>query len=538
MRALLAACLLALVPASATAQILGIELVDEKAEKRYRKHLTDFDGTKLVVGELYRGATFDNGTVTYQPNTAVEFYVPNPTDPSFVPYEFKKGEKVPAKGKSTISVSPQDIRQFRVVMANQSLFGLTSEYLRRRDEIERLKEGRDDAPKGSAEWQRQHAQMMADYAELRTWLSRTCYASAVEKLDKEFAKEAKKDKERATVARLNRALESVRSVATPEALVAASQKITDGAVRFGVWESEHVRIYFDQRGLDESIVKDLLTFAEQAIEGFRRDFVDPWVSDDYTDHIPDHLFLELWFGPDERNWHQAFYEEFFGLKWGDNLEQKLAVRGITKRRTEAPEFLDYGKREDHDPFGVVAHRVGHVLADLHYNQGVPGMKQDWLGEAVGYHLAFEYFGRNDETCYSFKEPHRYAPQEVDDTDVGTIHIKLGERYAYNQLALDQGQRLDKLASLALYEMNDPDIAKSWSFYDYMVRREGLQGQLVLRKGCELARSGDKAWLNTWREEAAQILGVEPAKVYDELDARWRRFAENEQDTTANPRRKR
>ena len=50
-------------------------ITDEKTEKKFKKNLTDYSGTKLLVGEIYRGATYADGTITYQPNQPLELFV-------------------------------------------------------------------------------------------------------------------------------------------------------------------------------------------------------------------------------------------------------------------------------------------------------------------------------------------------------------------------------------------------------------------------------------------------------------------------------
>lgn len=537
MRSALCLCALFLFAAASDAQIFGIWLVDEKAEKKFKKHLTALGEDQVLVCEPWSGISYDPqaGTIGYDPDRN-EVFVADPGDPTYVPYEFKDGRPQPRGRKSLLSVQGNYIRRVDVLMANQSLYGLSREYGIRRAEIDELKEARDDQPKGSAAWSHEHMRVLKHLEALRSWLERTVYAESARDLDKELAKERKKARGEASEARLQRALDSIQTVATPRKLLDLSQEITGGKVRFGVAESQHVRITHDLEGVGTERAKELLEFAEKAIDGFRRDFVDPYLDEDYPDHIPDHLFLEFWIGPDRREYHERFYTEYYGAAWGEHKDAALQLRGITRRSATAPEFLDYGKREDHELNGVVAHRVGHVLADLHYNAGELGMKQDWLEEAVGYHIAFEYLGRNDETCHAFQGVDRYAGGVVGEGTREEVTIQLGERYLFNQLALEEGRRIEQVAPMTLYQMGDADLAKAWSFYDYVIREEGKRGQLWLRSACELARIPDRPFLPAWREASAALLEVGPAEVFRVMDDRWRAFAEEGQRTDPGTRR--
>lgn len=529
-------CCLALLAGPAAAQVLGIRLADEKAEKKFKAHLVELDGARWIVCEAHSGIVWTDGrTLTYSPERN-EVLVADPADPGHVPYELQGDKKVPER-KGILAIQGKYIGEIRVLLPRQSLFGLSREYRKRLEEIELLRELRDAEEKGSGAWSGLHARILARYERLDEWLVRSPFESLPKKLQKSIEKERKLSKGEAVEARLERALGSVRSVPVPERLTRLSEEITGGAVTFGVAESEHVRLTYDTLGVEEAVALELLRFAERAIDGFRRDFVDPYLDEEFQDHIPDHVFCEFWVGPDAKRAHAAFYEQYYGLEWGNDKERRLAVRGQTKRRTEPPEFLDYGKREDHDLHGVVAHRLGHCLADLHFNQNVPGMVMDWLEEAVGYHVAFEYLGRNEETCYAFKAADdRYARPDSGDASVeGRIEILLGERYLYNQLALAEGRRIDSLAPMRLWSMGDADLAKGWSFFDYLMKREGKAAHQWLRAACALAREKQAAFVNPWREEHSGLLGLTPANVFDQLEERWRTYARGEQEVTGRTR---
>ena len=106
--------------------------------------------------------------------------------------------------------------------------------------------------------------------------------------------------------------------------------------------------------------------------------------------------------PDDDVAFEKMWEEYYHRSWGANRERRLQSKGTSALRSQAPYYLSYWRIQDRtDLEGTVAHRLGHSLADMHYNAGRRNGIQDWLQEAVGYHLSFEYLGRNSVTCFAF-----------------------------------------------------------------------------------------------------------------------------------------
>ena len=144
----------------------------------------------------------------------------------------------------------------------------------------------------------------------------------------------------------------------------------------------------------------------------------------------------------------------------------------------------------------------------------------------------EFLGRNSVTCKEFKEA-RYVHEKKKE---GERKEQMGLRDFYNALALDSGPTIDKLAIKELFSFEDADVAKAWSFYDFLVKKEGKTGQLFLRAACQF--SGDRAtFLQKWRERANELYDFKQGDVFRELDRRWREFAETGQETGDTARRK-
>ena len=89
--------------------------------------------------------------------------------------------------------------------------------------------------------------------------------------------------------------------------------------------------------------------------------------------------------------------------------------------------------------------------------------------------------------------------------------------------------IDQIALKTLFELEDADLAKSWSFYDYVCRKEGKAGQEWLRAAGECSRNR-QTFLQKWREAAASILTVSPGEAFRSLEERWRSYASTEQST--------
>ncbi len=95
-----------------------------------------------------------------------------------------------------------------------------------------------------------------------------------------------------------------------------------------------------------------------------------------------------------------------------------------------------------------------------------------------------------------------------------------------------------MALLYLYDLEDGDLAKSWSTFDWVAKELGKMGQVWLREGCQAARSRN-TFLAEWRTKSEELFGTEPGKdVYQVIDGRWRAYAEAQQDTSERLRKPR
>jgi hypothetical protein len=130
------------------------------------------------------------------------------------------------------------------------------------------------------------------------------------------------------------------------------------------------------------------------------------------------------------------------------------------------------------------------------------------------------------TCVAYAPPSEYARKDKKEKDKT---VQLGLRDYFNALALEKGLPIDKLAMKKLFEMEDADIAKSWSFFDFIAKKCGKEGQLFLRAGCDASRT-PATFIKDWRAKSEEIFDVHGQDVFAVIEKRWKEFAEVGQDT--------
>jgi len=92
--------------------------------------------------------------------------------------------------------------------------------------------------------------------------------------------------------------------------------------------------------------------------------------------------------------------------------------------------------------------------------------------------------------------------------------------------LDEGQRIDRVMLKDLASMENPDLAKAWSFVEYLARTGGVEGQQWLRTACELAPAR-ATFMDKLRAFSEGLYGISGQDVYKVLDDRWRAYAEGQ-----------
>src|SRR5215831_11911603 len=105
------------------------------------------------------------------------------------------------------------------------------------------------------------------------------------------------------------------------------------------------------------------------LDGFRVQFVDPYVADDFKDYISDGLTSEWFFGPDDIPGYKVFTNKFYGVQWESDkhAEERLKYPGGAVRRGKEPNYCHFwrvGERADLE--AMISHNLGHDLVDIHY----------------------------------------------------------------------------------------------------------------------------------------------------------------------------
>lgn len=538
--ALLVLLLAAVLASKADAQVYAFRFKDPDDAKKYKKQTIDWNGDQVILVEVKRGTEKVNGVWQINPQARIEFYVQNQEDPSDLPYKVTdEGLAEEANKKLVIGVMGDKFGSLQPYMAGESFYTLAKEYERRQRLLEQLEEARDELKKGSPEWLAKHDAYVGELEMLRAWLEGSGYLRAANKLDRDINKAAKL-MDAARNERAEAAAASVKMVETPADLAAAAEKLGGPSLKFKVQESMHLRIIYHS-GIEDERVAGLLVLGENALDGFRREFVDPYLGEDYPDRIPDRLIEEFFFGPDDLGFHEKFLGEYYKQGWGPNKEEALKSMGSARRRSDGKQQswrLEYWRiDEQSDLECIVLHRLGHTLAELHYSIQ---NNQDWLEEGAGYYLSFAYLNRNTVTCGAFEPPKEQegtvargpGPKKDDKDETETVVKLQGLREIMAEMALRVGPPFPQLAKTELWAFKNEHMAKSWAFFDYVAREEGKQGQLWLRAVARSAGASQDAFLGKVREATEEAYELQGVDALRELENRWKAYLQRSYQVTA------
>ena len=520
------------------AQIIAVHFKDAKGAKKFKNHLVEYKGEMVLIGEPRSGVVYDEakGGVTFVTNGANQLFVVDPKDPTAMAYYLVDGEKQETSKKNVVSIQGQYIAKCSTLMRDQSLPGLSREYLIRTEQLDEFRDARDASEKGTVAWFAAHNRFVTALERLHSWLANVGFPGALKGVEKQLEKEKKAVRDESLQARYKTALDSVAPREVPELFVELSQEISGGKDVFRGYQSQHIRLYYlaetargAQRVVSDSLAKHLVEKGEEIIEGFRAEFVDPYLDEDYPEYIPDDVIVTFAFFPTDVDDFQSYAGPIYGRR-PDPARPENGGRGIGGLPAH---IRFYWRLTDVDLEGTVSHGLGHALSARHYGQGRNNLEQDWLTEAVANQLSYEYLGRNNVTCLGLRDKPTYEKREVPKR--GEKAMAFGRRATYNQLALEQGSPINQIALKKLFELADGDLAKGWSFYDYIARKEGKPGQEWLRAAGQHA-TRRSSFIQKWREAAAEVLGVDPAGAFKILEERWRAYAERDQATDDDKRR--
>ena len=518
---------------SAQAQIIAVHFKDAKAAKKYKDYLVEYKGEMVVIGEIKGGFKYvaETHTLSYQPQGSNELFISDRKKPQVYPYYLVDGKKKEASKKNKLMIQGGQIARLSIVMRDQTLPGLTTEYILKREQIDEYRALRDGYEEGSSEWLAAHHRMVTYLERFEGWLQNVGFTGVIKNVQKEIKKEKKEVRDAALEARAQRAQDSIEGMEVPPELLRVSEEKYGGKHVYHALKSAHFRIYYLTEGnvgggevISDEEARRLLELAERILDGFRAEFVDPYRGDDFKNTIPDNLVATWLFTPSPDDIFVPYLKEMYGYRRNKNAEQGEA-KGTTMFGGFPTHHRFNWRLAELDLRGIICHNMGHMLAMRHYGGGRGGMNQDWLEEAVGNQISYQYLGRNNVNCLGVKEKPTYLKREV--AKPGEKTMAVGRRAVYNEMALSQGSPMQQIALKKLIELNDADLAKSWSFYDYITRREGKEGQLWLRAAGEYSRNRN-TFIANWRKAAAEILGVNERQAFTVIEDRWRQFAEHGQ----------
>lgn len=535
MRYLLLLITLFLLASTAYGQIYALEFKDQKYAKGYKKNIYEWNGRKVVLVEIRSGIGPSETGFTWQPNDRLEFYVQDQGNPLDLAYKVDADGLRKTKKKSlTIGISGDRVKGLSEFMRNESFLTLSLEYQRRLDLMARLTAQRAEAEEGSAAWFAMHDQLIRELDLLKLWLAQTGFFKSSNKLDREIYREKKRSSEAKTL-RLDSALTSVEVVDVDPELTEIAVKVGGATLQFHTQESKHLKFVYHTGISDEQITR-LAELGETVIDGFRTQFVDPYLDDKFKDHIPDDIFLEFFFSTDQALHYEKLYEEYLGGSWGtgEDRRRRLNIHGASAMVGKL--FVSYWLVDEQaDLEGMVVHQLGHRLAEKNYM--TRGNLQDWLEEALGYYLSFNFLNRNSVTCVAFKPPPRKVlgdtvasggkEKKKKKERSGTTAIMKGLRDVMAAVAFHSQTPTPRLLPKKQYDLDNEDTAKSWAFFSFLADEKGRGGQEWLR-GISMMM-GDADFQLKLQEHTKKCFGLESGSPVEALEKEWQAYMRQNYD---------
>jgi hypothetical protein len=505
------ALLICALGALSPAQIIGVELTQD-ARRSYSKWLLEKNGRLMICGDPVEGFEWkpDKDTLTRLGVKKVVIRVPDPAKP-----------EAPLGPNRLVTIATDDLQKHDLLLRHETCEGLRTEYLRKKERLEAARKMLTGPKPGSPQWFVAQRALLAEIDTLALWLRSTFFPVAAQKLEKEYGAEVKRQSAVASEARLE-AAKKVSPVEIPESLPLKTREFGGGEQGWHGRETQHLRIIAHQAVTDAAL-ETALNFGERVIEGYRTQFVDPFLGPDDADPVPEGRIAELVLVPDHEDLANKLYEGWLGRSLGHPRDRTSKMKGHRGRSGLAfHEFWRFGAEDDLE--GIVAHGLGHDLASFHFARG--GTVPAWVDEGLAYWVSFEYLSRNTVTCFAFSLPAGYT--RVADKE-GEKKVERGMRAAFNEAALTKGPPLSDLLRMKLVEMTGADFAKSWSVVDYLLTAHKPKLQKLLRAAGAATDGEGRTNLETFRKTCEELFPGAPGRdVYTEIDSLWKQFASTTQ----------
>ncbi|MSR75031.1 MAG: hypothetical protein EXS14_06150 [Planctomycetes bacterium] len=511
------------------AQIVGVELLDEKTSKKYAKWLTTWEGKSMIVGQHLSGLVIDlKANLITKPGTSkvITLLVPDSGKPNL--------ELVGADGKRTPNGKAREVQipeaemkpkdAMHLCYPHQSLVGLRDEYLRKQVDVEKVKTDLRACKAGTPEWFNTQRKLLTRVDTLVGWLNSTLFQEAAKALAKDYSIELGKAQSAASKTRLEIAKGVLKSSELPESLAACSKDFGRSDLKWHGRETQHLRLVSFQ-DLKSSQLDAACILGERIIESFRTEFVDPFITENDLDPIPEDVIDEFFFCPDDVELAAKYYENYYGRRLGEPRERTKAMMGHRTGGSNGARWLEFwrlGPGTELD--GMIAHALGHNLAALAWNRGASN-SADWISEGWAYWTSFEALARNNVHCVAFRLPD-YGRTGVEAT---VSFEEEGLRATFNDLALRSGPEFTVLLRMTLVDMDAAAVAKAWSMLDWLATRRLDKMGPFLRACNSCVDKTGKSDLEKLRPMAEEIFGVPPQKdVFAEIEQEWKGFAKTDQ----------
>ena len=493
------------ITAVAPAQIYSVELANEKLEKKFSKIMHELPTGPVILVEIKSGCEIDaNGNVVYEKEEdgVLNFYIQNRKDPLELPYRMKAdGSRGKAVRKLVLTMEQAKIKEIVPMMSHESWYTLSVLYGRRKQAVADLVRARRRMDKKSEEYAGQTLQILRKLTSLVDWLKSHGYSEAADKLARSAKRERKALGGESEI-RLMEAQASAHLVETPNDLSDVTQAVSQAIgkpLQFHVAESKHFKFVFEISRIKDADALEYIKFAEYILEDFRRQFVDPFVGNDFEDIIKDEVIAEFFFGPNNLQVFEQMLTGYYLLDWGPDKETLLQLVGRSVLLPETHLWLDYWRLTPGVRVrDILTHRLGHFLASKHFDLLYATAPIAWLMEGMGYWVSFHHLDSNRTSCVAFRpaaEGHTIAtgPEKEEDDSYRQVRYK-GGRGKMADTVMKQGRPLHSLFQLSLWDMKSQDVALSWAFLDYLFHTHGEKAQLFLRALATEAVVGPEGYL--------------------------------------------
>jgi hypothetical protein len=505
-------------------QVVALELVDPKAQARLARHVQEIDGRRCVVGHALAGVQADRSGNFEVPKGSreVQMAVVDPMRPELPVIQAARGGGFEAASRDRlvrVAIGETDPRQgVRVLLRDETVEGLRQQYLGKRNEISELRKRLSRLAPASAEAFQVRRRLMAELSALAAWCRASAFPGAARSIEQEAIAERQALRTAGEQDRLGLAESRIGAEPPPAELIEAAGRLGRPGQAWRAASSLHFRIVAVAE-IPASALLEALRVGERTLEAFRSRVIDPYLPPEERDPVPDGIFAEWAFVPEDPEFAAGLFEGYYGGRIPAPREKALRLLGQRGRDLRGvPTVSQWRKVADLDIEGTVVHILGHALVDLLYRKDPALREPAWLAEGLSYWLSFEQLSRNTVTCVAF-DIGEYARAARAEGEKGALRT---HREMFEAQALQSGPPVDRLFRLRTFELTGPDLAKSWSLVDWLLRHRPDRAHRFFLRAAAAGTPDGPMRLDVFRADLAGFLDADPASnLYGDLDKAWR-----------------